>query len=51
MIDMRMRQEKKVEYFGVEAGFFPIPFPELFESLKHSRVDEKARRVGLDEVA
>ena len=51
MIDMRVREEEKVERFGIKAWVFPIPFAELLESLKHSRVHEKACRLGLDEVA
>ena len=51
MVDMGVRQKEKIERLGVEAGMIPIPLAELLEPLKHSRVDEKACRVGLDEVA
>jgi len=51
VVDIGVRQKEKIERLGVEAGMIPIPLAELLEPLKHSRVDEKACRVGLDEVA
>src|SRR5262249_35012474 len=48
MIDVRVRDENRVQRSGLERRILPVAFTQFFQPLKQSAVDEHAGSVGLD---